>query len=35
MTHGDKKLDSDNGDDEKHRAQNEISSDRVEDYAFP
>jgi hypothetical protein len=35
MTHGDKKLDHDNADDEKHHAQYEISSDRVEEYAFP
>ena len=35
MTHGDVKLDIDNGYDEKHRTQNEISSDRVEEYAFP
>ena len=35
MTHGDVKLDADNGYDEKHRAQNEINSDCVEEYAFP
>jgi hypothetical protein len=35
MTHSDKKLDIDNADDEKRRAQYEISSDRVEEYAFP
>ena len=35
MTHGDVKLDQDYGDDEICRAQNEISSERVEEYAFP
>ena len=35
MTHGDKKLDLDYGDNEIRRAQNEIKSDRVEEYAFP
>jgi hypothetical protein len=35
MTHVDKKLDKDNVDDEIHCAQYEISSDRVEEYAFP
>ena len=35
MTHGDFKLGLDYGDDEKRRAQNEICSERVEEYAFP
>ena len=36
MTHGDIKLDQDYGDDEIRRAQNEINSERVEEYnAFP
>ena len=34
-THADDKLELDNGDDEIHRAQNEISSDGVEKFAFP
>jgi hypothetical protein len=35
MTHGNKKLDSNYIDDEICRAQNEINSERVEEYAFP
>ena len=35
MTHVDIKLDLDYEDDEIHRAQNEINSERVEEYAFP
>ena len=34
MTHGDIRLSLDYGEDEKRRAQNEINSDRVEEYAF-
>ena len=34
MTHGDIKLGLDYGEDKKRRAQNEINSDRVEEYAF-
>jgi hypothetical protein len=34
MTHGDIKLGFDYGEDEKRSAQNEINSDRVEEYAF-
>ena len=35
MTHGDIKLDLDYEDDEIRRAQNEIKSERVEEYPFP
>jgi hypothetical protein len=35
MTHGDKKLDLYYGDDEIRRAQNEINSECVDEYAFP
>jgi hypothetical protein len=35
MTHGDFKLDRDYCEDEIRRAQNEIKSERVEEYAFP
>ena len=35
MTHGDIELDLDYGDDEIRRAQNEIKSERVDEYAFP
>ena len=35
MTHGDKKLGLDGGDDEIRRAQDEINSERVEEYTFP
>ena len=35
MTHRNKKLDLDYDEDEIRRAQNEISSERVEEYAFP
>jgi hypothetical protein len=34
MTHGDQKLDLEYEDDEKRRAQNKTSSERVEEYAF-
>ena len=35
MTHSNKKLDQDFGDDEICRAQNENSGERIEKYAFP
>jgi hypothetical protein len=35
MTHGDKKLVLEYDEDEKRGAQNEVNSDRVEEYAFP
>jgi hypothetical protein len=35
MTHGDIKLDLDYGEDEIRRAQNEIKSERVDEYVFP
>ena len=35
MTHGDKKLDLEYGDGDIHGAQNESSSECVEEYAFP
>ena len=35
ITHADIKLDLDYRDDEVHRAQNEINSERIEEYASP
>ena len=35
MTHGDKKLDLNYFDDEIRRAQNEINSECIKEYAFP